>query len=709
MPADPIRGQIEADLKTLAASATFAAAPKKFEKEERAVRDTLLRFVKQKAEASVPEEGMVASLLSYINPPSQRDLLMPAVETDSIERMTKLGHLTVIAESLDDPFLADVEKMLKGPAGDVSFTSDGKFTFTDSNSITLRELYERCKHDLDVEAGKIPPTATDRVGPHPDAKKDPDFADVLLRMYTADSPFFKKLNGTVAGYEVSKTTTPEEREMSFVLNIAIHKAGLEKAKAEAQATPDLLLRGQSWGAAGYVEMFKKTKQYCKDGSLSKLSPAQLKEINMVGIAAKKTLSTTSNPDTAAFFAGGGVVLHIENPELLADFYNVYNISAIKGEKEFTSRIPDDIAMVPVEIVEDATGVKHIKVMCIQSASLVLEHSAQFESLRDAVRKSISDTIHNDDNKWGIFQGTLNLSVEQIDLLKTLDSVVEHAAKDTSYTQEQQLEFVENCTKIMQKLYDSTPRPTEAQLEKFNKVKVELAAFSATYAELEATHKSHSIEEKVQAGKEKFSTQQAGLTTIIQNADRVKALLPFFNTIQPHLDVLNSPTATLTEKQNARKSITTTMTSTDGMWERFSHLLGEKDAKFTRELVAIGKEVEQAKTGLPHLPTIKDNIDILLSDSKQHNSAKKIAAAEKIIEELDSNPELSRHYPKLKDSVAEMITTLNTISNDVKTLRIQEFERFKFSHLDNITAASNVENPRSDITDEDDDSLSSSPP
>ncbi|KTD74683.1 SidE-like protein [Legionella waltersii] len=533
------RDKLRKDIEGLIA-AQYTLSPQKFAEEEIAVKQAIEKLV-----------------LVLSQPPNQRSLLAE-IPMDSIENMTKRGHLTVIAKQLDENFLIGIEKILKN--SDFEMTANGE-------TIALSDLYNQCKTELTKNG------------------KEPNFEDVLLRMYSKESPFYKKLNAIVGAYNDPSSTSDEERKMAFLLNIAIHKAGLMKREVEVHKTPDFLYRGQSFGSPIFKQKFARVQDLQKKGQLASLAPEQLVEINIVDIIAKKNVSMTSNIDIAKGFAGnGGVVLHVCNPEQLADYYAVANVSALPNEAEFMSRIPDDVAMIPIEIIE-IQGIYHIQVMCIHSQNTQLYQSTRLHDLRNSLKNYVDKEIN--EPLYGFFNSSMKNSdnfdsfgtpiqdlysreytQQQKKLMKELMSAIEESEKHPLVDIAKQNEFLEKTIKILKNLYETNP--TAKQKQELDNINAMFQDFSAAATNLSVTHKMASPNEIIASEQRKMDKNLQGkrlwLAGMTSEAER-KLIEP----LRKDMDALLLVNASLAEKKKAANNILDVLKANPGIGAYFKVL------------------------------------------------------------------------------------------------------------------------------------------
>lgn len=454
------KDKISQEIQTLITN-RYTLPPKKFAEEELAVRQT------------------IEKLVHVLRQPAKQKSLLPEVAIESIINMTRLGHLTVIAKELDDNFLVAIEEIMQ----------KGSFTMEyDGEMIDLVNLYNQCKTEL-TKNGKAP-----------------NFEDVLLRMYSVESPFYKKLNAVVCGYNKPQSTTDEEVKMAFLLNIAIHKAGLMKRMFEIHQTPEILYRGQSFGLPIFEKKFSRVKELSTNGQLASLPPEQLPEINIVDIVAKKNVSMSSDVGRASGFANGGIVLHVRNPAQLADFYAVANVSAHPNEAEYLSRMPDDIAMIPVDMTTDSVAnITHIHVMCIHSQNTQLYNSTRLIDMRAYLKNYIKDEMN--DPVYGFFWSSKNFGSEPGDpfgasnfydsknytqyqklLLGQLMQAIENSETHPLLDIAMQDEFLETTVIIIKKLYETNP--TNHQKKSFDAINAHFQDYSAAVAGLDVMQKAN---------------------------------------------------------------------------------------------------------------------------------------------------------------------------------------------------------------------------
>lgn len=515
---EAVMPDIKEDIEQLVRS-KYSMPPKEFEKEELAVQQSL--------------EKMISAMR---HPQGQRSLIADT-PTDALEDMTKRGQLTIIARNLNDSFLPALEKAMKGNTS--IFTAPGSSPVTlgdlykmsmqgledDADyaktllSITPDKLIAKAKEDLTLEGGIISPASIKRkLESYETAKKaklDFDFSDVLLRMYTTESSFYKKLNAIVCGYNDPLTTTPEEKKLALLINVALHKAGLEKNKNEMQQVPNLLFRGQNRGFPDIMEKFALTQKLHAEGKLSTLSPQDLAKINVADIAAKKTLSMTSERDVAHKFTAGardGVILHVQNPEELVDFYNVQNISAIKDEAEFISRLPDDIVMVPVNITLKGST-HHVEVVCIRSANVVLQNSGQYDRLRDSIKDFIgkAEKGMHEKSGWLSSHSATKLTTKQKSILKSLEMTIDASKKSPGGdSPDDQTAFLSMANQTLIQLYET--KPNEQQKAIFDEIKAKIEDYSAVFSDLKVVHRTEDLHENIDVQRAKVKSALIGVDT-----------------------------------------------------------------------------------------------------------------------------------------------------------------------------------------------------
>lgn len=486
-----LRDKIRQDLETLIAT-QYTLPPKAFAEEELAVKQS------------------VEKLVLVLSEPARQKSLLADIPTDSIENMTRRGHLTVVAKNLDDHFLVAIEKILK----------NGHFTMEyGGETVDLSELYQGCKRALTKQG------------------KEPNFEDVLLRMYSVESPFYKKLNAIVSGYNNPKSTTDEEKKMALLLNMAVHKAGIMKRTFEVHKTPSVLYRGQSFGRDDFISKLILVRALHDRGELTTLAPDKLADINIADIVAKKNVSMSSEVASAAAFATNkGIVLHVQNPEQLADFYAVANVSAHPNEAEFLSRMPDDVAMIPIGIDEDDTSkTMHIHVMCIHSEATQPTNSTRLTDIKNALKT----TLHKELNEpYGFFTSYLysrSYTQQQKMLLEQLIAVIETPQNNPDPTK--QNEFLETSIKLLKKLYETNP--TDYQKKGFDAINALLQDYSAVIADLSVKHKLTDVKAIIASEQKQLEKNIQGkrlwLAGITDEADK-KRLEP----LKKDMDVLLRP-------------------------------------------------------------------------------------------------------------------------------------------------------------------------
>lgn len=469
---------------------SFAAKPQNLTGEEIAVKQTIQKLALKLSE------------------PQGSHSLLQDVPIEAIDNMAKKGQLTLIAENLDDTFLRSIESLVKNSSIEFEAQNDNKRTY---EKVKISVTYEKCRSALAKEKGV-----------------EPAFHDVLLRMYTDDGPFYKKMNAIVGGYDknpnISKATSDEEVKLAFILNVALHKAGLNKRSVEFQTTPDELFRGQSFGLENFEKKANKLDELYNQGKLATLTPAEIAEINIVDVAAKKTLSTSSNlNETANFAKTTGIVVHVKNPEAIADFYNVANISQYPKESEFISRIPDDIAMLPVRLYKD-NGVSHVDVICIRSESILLQNSTQYKETRDSLKQLISEASEKIYNNSYYGWWLTNDNTTQMALLSTLDSIVNTPeVKLSALTVDEQDEILKMGYVALSKLYKTNP--SDEQLQQFNAINDKLQEFCGVVANLNVVHGVHNPAENIQNEKVAIASYLGGIKNWVAKEGNTPLLAP----------------------------------------------------------------------------------------------------------------------------------------------------------------------------------------
>jgi len=521
---EEIKKAIEQNVQELIA-AKYSLPPKQFEVEERAVKQTTQKL-----------------LHAFNQPPGQKSLL-PEIDIGSIEDMTKRGQLTLVAKSMDDSFLRTMEGVVSKSQVVFSVFSNDKPPHRETQKIS--DLYNVCKLKLIQEKGN----------------PNPAFHDIILRMYTESTPFFKKLNAILGGYNDPKDTTNEERKLAFLFNIAVHKAGLDKRKIEQQETPELLVRGQSFGLQAIKAKFEETQRLQASGQLKTLTPSELAKINIADVAAKKALSTTTNPGVAVKFATkGGLVLHIRNPEELADFYNVANISAFAKESELITRMPDDIAMIPVAIKYDSsTGVSHVEVVCIRSQNVILNNSIKYEEMALLAKIAIQEGLHDPSDP---------LTPEQKAVLAELDGIINRTQGELSpQNRQDQEKFLKDFTVTMSKLYE--PYPNARQRQIFDKIKSKFEGLTSAFSDLMVVHASHDLSEKLKAYQVKLANYINGIRVWHKDLDSSKKRLLL--AVDSQLKTIMNPSSDSAAIQNAANNIIREIDADDNLSGAFRHL------------------------------------------------------------------------------------------------------------------------------------------
>ncbi len=503
---------------------TYRMPPKVFEKEELAVKQTLQLLLEKMKD-----------------PPKQRSLI-PAISTEALENMTKRAQLTIVAEHLTGSFLKSIEDVIKN--------SPLVFTHFHEKQ-ALSDLYKKCQSEL-LQQLKSPPL----------------FRDVLLRMYTKESAFYKKINAILGGYNDPTTTTLEERQMALLLNVAIHKAGLEKRRQELQETPFEIFRGQSFGYDTVIKKFERVKQLQADGDLTAIDPVELAQISIADIASKKIVSTTDEKNVAINFAAQsetGLVLRIQNPEELADFYNIANVSAIASESEFISRIPDDIAMIPTHIYQDPhhENVYHVDVMCIRSSMVLINNSERLHEIRDSLNLLVNKALT--DNKKGPYHELFT------DLRDTIKLYV--LSNDTTFQQNGMLAY-----KKLMKLYESNP--TKKQKMKLDEIKSKLSEYIAISLDLKVLHETHDLFEHIATTRaalnDNLVSKDMWVDKLNTNPEKRHLIMP----IKAEIDRLLDKTTTDETRHNAAANIILALKTNDKLMSSLPGLKEELEQIIT---------------------------------------------------------------------------------------------------------------------------------
>lgn len=430
----------------------YSAPEKSFDVEELAVKQTLEKMV------------------YFLSRPKGVTYKAPVPSVKSIEHMTQKGQLSLVAKAMDDQFMKSVKSIIL--KGKITFDYNGK-------KLSVLELYERCYGDLKSIH-----------------EKEPEFGDVLLRMYTTPTTFYSKLNAILSGstkYDISE----EERVFSFIFNAALHKAGLDKAHRELQETPEIIYRGQNFGLNDVVEKFTKMQQLFKDGKLHHLSPNELASINIADMASKKMFSTTIDENVAKSYGDTGMVISIKNPQDVAEFYDVANISYFPKESEVLSRIPDDVAMIPVDMHIEH-GITHIEVFCLRSQNVLLDNSKRFDELKNQILISIDKATTQ---KPQPFKKT------ELALLKKFDTLINHSTSqfDTKNAQDQ-MTFLKEASNLLACLYKTPMNP--AKKDALDVINLHFQDYAAAFAQLKVVsdriygdelknHTIHSLRSSIQ--------------------------------------------------------------------------------------------------------------------------------------------------------------------------------------------------------------------
>lgn len=501
----------------------YTMSPKIFEKEELAVQHII--------------QEMVYGMLQ----PAGKKSLIPKISMGALEDVTRRGQLTLIAERLPDSFLASIEEAIirdgVNQDGTVKNPNDCQMKFTaGTKTVSLSVLYKECKRELEEEARNLPEIS----------KKNPDFNDILLRMYTEEGPFYKKMNSILGRYNDPKTTTDEEKKLALLLNVALHKAGLEKSKHEIQQPPENLYRGQGIGLDKIKEKLAIAQTLSGNDKLASLTPVELAQINIAGLLAKKTLSSTANLAVAEEFAqlagNGGYVLHIQNPEILSDFYNLKNISKAKYEDEFATRLPEDILMIPVSMRTDpGKNITYVEVMCLRGTRVQLENSTQYADLRESITTLIDQAVNK--KKMGLLG--LILTERQRLYLNKLDTLIEeyHQKPDGSKTQE---DFLQETWPFMAKLYEA--HLNDEQKAVLDPIKAKIQAYSAVFSNLDVVEVEHDVKKIIAHEQMKINALVTGLKEYEYGDLTMK------DELAPLLSRLTDETSTHSDKMNATQSI-----------------------------------------------------------------------------------------------------------------------------------------------------------
>ncbi|MDX1837728.1 hypothetical protein DIZ81_08360 [Legionella taurinensis] len=501
------KNAIRKELETLIAT-QYTLPPKQFAKEELAVKQT------------------VEKLVLVMSQPTRQKSLLADIPIDSIENMTRRGHLSVVVQKLDDHFLVAIEEILK--KDDITMEYGGE-------TIALSELYKGCKKALTKQG------------------KEPNFEDVLLRMYSVESPFYMKLNAIVSGYNNPRSTTDDEKKIAFLMNMAIHKAGVLKRQFEVHKTPDVLYRGQSFGLPNFITKFLRVKEFHARGELASLPPDKLVEVNIADIVCKKNVSMSSELNSAKVFATEkGIVLHVQNPEQLSDFYAIANVSAHPNEAEFLSRMPDDIAMIPVDIgVDPENKTTHIYVMCIHSQSTQLTHSTRLHDIKKALKDFLTRELNE---RYGFFASYLYsraYTPQQKVVLGQLIEAIEDVERNPILDLKRQDEFLETTIKLLKKLYETNP--TDYQKKGFDTINALLQDYSAAVADLSVVHQLTDVKAIIASEQKKLDKNREGkrlwLAGLTADADK-KRLEP----LNKDLEVLLRPDISAVDMRQAANNI-----------------------------------------------------------------------------------------------------------------------------------------------------------
>ncbi|CDZ79327.1 hypothetical protein BN59_03645 [Legionella massiliensis] len=477
--------ELEKELEQLI-STKYPLHPKQFSTEERAVLQTLTKLA-----------------YVYAQPDGQTSLVS-TVPIASIENIIQSGQLTLVAEKLDDSFLESIEKIIASKHIKFTAEAEGMKIVTDMTS-----LYQRCCRSL---------------------PKNASFENVLFKMYTEESAFYRKMNAIIGGYNDPAKTTDDEKIFALLLNIALHKAGLKKANNEMQEIPETLYRGQSVGLEDIKKKFDMVNSMKSSDTLANVAPKDLQDINIASVVRKKNVSTSKDEDISTQFAKGtagnkkGIVLKIQNPAEIADFYNIANVSGTPKEAEFSSRFPDDVAIIPVHLEEDVNGVTHVEAVCIRSDKVILENSQHLDSIVNSIKSKMNNIL---DDEF--------LDQDQKNLLLPLASKF-YANPDANL-----LEFT---VKTLQDLYQTNP--DDSLKADFDDLKRSLEAYFAITADLKVSHNQPKTLENEQKNMQKILQ---GKNTWFSEAN-----IPDNHVLSAHFKVLSNPSSTNEELHGAARNI-----------------------------------------------------------------------------------------------------------------------------------------------------------
>lgn len=489
-----------------------------------------------KEEMAIKQTAETLNYLLSVNLSNASKKLLPKITQSSIEHMTNNGQLSVVAKNLAPNFLRTFESVVK--KSNVQFEHNNK-------KIKIRDLYEKCRKELKSDMGR-----------------EPEFGDILLNMYTVQSPFYLKLNSVLAGSK-KHAISDDERTFAFLYNIAAHRAGLDKTEYELQTMPEKLYRGQTYGKENITAKFKTTMELFSDGKLASLEPEELAKINIVDTFSKKMLSTSSGTETAVEFAasGGdsGVVFHINNPAELGNFYSVKNISFDSREEEYISRIPDDVMMIPVGLREE-NGLTHVDVFCIRSEKLSLNNSSRFDELKNTLLSSLQEAIHN---KPPIFNS------KEITSLKHLEIIISKSSDDVENNEaDTQIKFLQQSFQELSQLYQKTPKENKKEL--LDNLKLQLQQYSAAYANLNVVNERLDTVSQQQFDNKNIQSRVNGLVTWLKGLDEGIAGM-IEQRFSESFKVFRDPKADTKDIQKASSDVLNALTTNENLNKAFPKL------------------------------------------------------------------------------------------------------------------------------------------
>jgi len=331
------------------------------------------KFTKEELALVKTAEAYVSRLATTKNTAEYKEIDEAlGLDREKIQLFLARGQLTLTAQHTSHDFLFYIEKMILNHPN-LEFTLG-------IEPQNLKSLYENERQRLMIQN----PQMEEEKG------KELTVSAILISMYTQSSDYYRIINKAATHYQADQI--PDfQYKLAFVLLLATHKAALNQVQLNYTVAQHLtLFRGQTHGRADMIEKYRNfLNKKNQQTDFSQITPYNIHNMNCRALFDKQILSVSSSAAIAQQFSndygqGTGFIAKILNPEFF-DFCSIEELSAIAQEKEWLTRLPDDIAIIPVDYQAD---LQMFTVVLLRHEAYAQNNSTRLDEVKEDLIASI---------------------------------------------------------------------------------------------------------------------------------------------------------------------------------------------------------------------------------------------------------------------------------------------------------------------------------